>query len=327
MDAHASREKAASETDMLTEVLDGLTRPQKALSPKYFYDETGSELFERITELEEYYPTRTERRLLEGVATRWVEELEPRSLVELGAGSAEKSRVLLSAMEAQGTGQVYVPLDVSGAFLQETARRLRAEYDMRVQPAVVDISEPFELPAGLPEPAWIALLGSTIGNFAPDEAVHLLRRIRTHLRSDDLFLLGVDQRPGPGKSEAMLKAAYNDAEGVTARFNLNVLTVLNRELGASFDPELFEHRAFYSREHHRIEMHLVARAAHEVDVSGTRISFRKGESIRTEISCKHDRGSIEALLERADLEIRRWSEDDEGRFALMLAATRAEGEG
>ena len=327
MDAHTRREPASRDATMLGEVLEGLSLPQKALSPKYFYDEHGSELFERITELDEYYPTRTERGLLEGAATRWVRELDPRTLVELGAGSAGKSRVLLSAMEAEGVGRVYVPVDVSAAFLQATARRLRAEYDMRVRPAVVDISGPFELPSGLPDPTWIALLGSTIGNFPPDEAVRLLGRVRQHLRPSDRFLLGVDQRPGPGKSVEMLEAAYNDAEGVTERFNLNVLTVLNRQLGADFDPELFEHRAFYAREHHRIEMHLVARAAHDVDVAGTSISFREGESIRTEISCKHDRASIDELLTRAGLEIRRWSEDDEGLFALLLAAPRAEGEG
>lgn len=306
---------------MLQDVLEGLEQPQKELSPKYFYDATGSELFERITELDEYYPTRTERALLEGRATEWVRELRPGSLVELGAGSAEKSRVVLSAMEDAGTGNVYVPVDVSGEFLHETARKLRAEYeDFRVEPAVVDISEPFDLPSDLPGPTWIALLGSTIGNFEPADAVRLLKRVRGHLGPDDRFLLGVDRRPGPGKSVERLERAYNDESGVTAAFNLNVLRVLNRELGADFDLDAFEHRAVYEPTHHRIEMHLVAQRPQEVAIGEARVRFEAGESLRTELSCKHDRGSVETMLDAADMEIERWAEDADGAFALLLAA-------
>ena len=313
---------------MLRDVLAGLSRPQKELSPKYFYDERGSELFELITTLDVYYPTRTERGLLEESATEWVRELRPRSLVELGAGSAEKSRVLLSAMEARTDGNVYVPVDVSGDFLQQTADRIREEYpDLQVQAAVVDISVPFQLPEGLPSPSWTALLGSTLGNFAPADALKLLRQVKAHLRPDDRFLLGVDQRPGPGKSVEMLEAAYNDPEGVTARFNLNVLRVLNSTLGADFDPDLFQHRARYAQKDHRIEMHLVARKAHEVDVAGTAIRFESGESIRTEISCKHDQASVSRLLDEAGMEIQRWSEDGDGLFALLLARPKPDAGG
>jgi L-histidine N-alpha-methyltransferase len=275
---------------MLEDVRHGLSRPQKELSPKYFYDERGSELFEQITALDAYYPTRTERRLL------------------------------LSAMEARNEGGVYVPVDVSADFLQQTADRIQEEYPkLDVRAAVMDISAPFRLPADLPTPSWTAFLGSTVGNFTPPQAVRLLQRIRAHLGPDDRFLLGVDQRPGARKSVATLEAAYNDEEGVTAQFNLNMLTVLNRLLGANFDPGCFDHRAFYASAEHRIEMHLVARKAHEVDVAGTAVRFEQGESIRTEISCKHDRASIEGLLGSAGMQIQRWSEDEEGLFALLLA--------
>ncbi|MEX0837611.1 MAG: L-histidine N(alpha)-methyltransferase [Gemmatimonadota bacterium] len=313
---------------MLQDVLEGLELPQKELSPKYFYDATGSELFERITELDEYYPTRTERALLEEQAPKWVRELRPASLVELGAGSSEKSRVVLSAMEDAGTGNVYVPVDVSGEFLHETARKLRLEYEgFRVEPEVVDISAPFDLPSDLPGPTWIALLGSTIGNFAPTDAVRLLKRVRSHLAPDDRFLLGVDRRPGPGKSVERLERAYNDDSGVTAAFNLNVLRVLNRELGADFDLDAFEHRAIYEPTHQRIEMHLVAQRPQEVTIGESRIRFEKGESIRTELSCKHDRASVDSMLEAADMEVERWAEDAEGAFTLLLAAPVEPGKG
>lgn len=305
---------------MLSDVLEGLRMPQKELSPKYFYDAYGSELFERITELEEYYPTRTERALLERWATAWVEELRPRALVELGAGSAEKSRVVLTAMEEAGTGDLYVPVDVSGEFLHDTARSLRKEYSgFRVEPEVADISVPFDLPDDPPHPVWIALLGSTIGNFPPAEATRLLRRVAAHMRPGDSFLMGVDLRPGPGKSMARLERAYNDASGVTAAFNMNVLRVLNRDLDADFDLGAFEHRAFYVPAEHRIEMHLVAMTPQEVRIGDEIVSFETGESVRTELSCKHDRQSIDALFDKAGLRVMRWQEDEDGAFALILA--------
>ena len=305
---------------MLRDVIEGLRMPQKELSPKYFYDAYGSELFERITELEEYYPTRTERALLERWIGQWVADSRPRALVELGAGSAEKSRVVLTAMEEAGTGNLYVPVDVSGEFLHETARRLRDEYaGFRVEPEVADISRPFELPDELPRPAWIALLGSTIGNFPPPEAVRLLRRVAAQLRPGDHFLMGVDLRPGPDKSVARLERAYNDTKGVTAEFNLNVLRVLNRELGADFDLGAFEHRAYYDAVEHRIEMHLVARVPQEVRIGEDVITLAASESIRTELSCKHDRASIDTLFDSAGLCVERWQQDEEGAFALVLA--------
>ncbi len=305
---------------MRADVLEGLGMSQKELSPKYFYDAVGSELFERITALEEYYPTRTERALLERWMPVWVDELGPEALVELGAGSAAKSRVILDAMEDTGHGNLYVPVDVSGDFLHETARRLRAEYtDLEVRPEVADITEPLDLGYPLPEPAWFALLGSTIGNFDREHAIRLLCRTARHMRSGDAFLMGADLRPSAKKPKAVLDAAYNDAAGVTAAFNLNILSVLNRELGADFDPQAFEHEAFYSEEHGRIEMHLRAESRQSVRIPGADpIVIRAGETIRTEISCKYDRDSIDDLFAESGLAIDRWVQDESDLFALVL---------
>jgi len=307
---------------MLKEVLEGLRRHQKELSSKYLYDAVGSALFEDITRLSEYYPTRTERALLERWMPEWVELERPAALVELGAGSAEKSRVVLDEMERLDTGNLYVPVDVSGDFLHETAALLREEYDsLIVRPAVADITEPLKLPGVLPEPSWFALLGSTIGNFDAPQATRLLCRIARQMRAADRFLLGVDLRPGPNKSQARLEAAYDDAAGVTAAFNLNVLRVLNRELGSDFDLRGFRHEALYVPEAGRIEMHLSARSRQIVHFpgAGDAIVFVTGETIRTEISCKYNRPAIDVLFSDAGLTVERWAQDDDGLFALILA--------
>ena len=303
---------------MLEEIREGLSRPQKELSPKYFYDTRGSELFEEITRLPEYYLTRTERGLLERWMPEWMAGLRPRSLVELGAGSAVKTRIVLSAMRAAGGGEAYVPVDVSADFLEETAAAVRREYPgLRVVPAVADIGEVLHLPRGLPGPVVHAFLGSTIGNFAPGEAAALLARVRGEMRPGDRFLMGVDLRKDP----ARIEAAYNDAAGVTAEFNRNMLRVLNRRVGADFRPEAFEHRAFYHPGEHRIEMHLVSARPQRVHVPGAGVfGLRAGESIRTEISCKHDRASVAALFAAAGLEVREWETDAEGLYALVLGA-------
>jgi L-histidine N-alpha-methyltransferase len=309
--------EAAARERMVEEVREGLSRPQKELPSKYFYDVRGSELFEEITRLPEYYPTRTERALLERWMPEWTAALRPRALVELGAGSAAKTRVVLDAMTAHG-GTEYVPVDVSADFLADTAEALRGEYPgLEVVPAVADISAEFELPAGLPEPTLFAFLGSTIGNFAPDEAAVLLRQVRRAMRPGDRFLLGVDLRKDP----ARIEAAYNDARGVTAEFNRNILRVLNREAGTDFDTDAFEHRAFYDREEHRIEMHLVAGAPQTVHLPGAgEVRFAAGESVRTEISCKHDRASVDALFAASGLAVERWETDPDGLYALVLGA-------
>lgn len=300
--------------------MEGLSLPQKELSPKYLYDTRGSELFEEITRLEEYYPTRREQALLERTMPDWVGEARPRAFVELGAGSARKSRVVLDAMEAVEPGGLYVPVDVSAEFLHETAAKLRAEYEgLRVEPAVADMTGPMALPADPPEPTWYGLLGSTIGNFDESQASSILRRIAGRLRGRDRFLLGVDRTPGLHKTTERLELAYNDAAGVTAAFNLNVLRVLNRELGADFDLQAYDHHAFYDSEHARIEIHLVARSAQEVSIpGGGTIRLPPGESIRTELSHKYDRNRVDRMFAAAGMVVDRWAENDDGFFALVL---------
>jgi L-histidine Nalpha-methyltransferase len=301
---------------MLAEVAAGLSAPQKELPPKYFYDHRGSELFEEITRLPEYYPTRTERAVLTAWMPTLIPQLGTRVLVELGAGSAEKSRIIISAMQAAGTANQYVPIDVSASFLNQTAVQLREEYPgLAVEPVVSDIAEDFERPPGLPHPALYAFLGGTIGNFYPPAAIRLLSRVRQAMEREDRLLLGVDLR----KDVSRIEAAYNDSQGVTAEFNRNMLLVLNHELGANFDPAAFEHLAFYERATHRIEMHLVSALQQEVRVPGIGlVPFAEGESIRTEISCKHDRASVAELFLAAGLQIETWRPDPEALFALVV---------
>ena len=303
---------------MLAEVAAGLAAPQKELPPKYFYDHRGSELFEEITRLPEYYPTRTERSLLESWMPTLISELGTRTLVELGAGSAEKSRIILSAMRAAGTAGLYVPIDVSASFLDQTANRLRREYPgLRVEPTVADIAEEFDFPRALPHPALYAFLGGTIGNFYPPAAIRLLRRVRSAMHPADRFLMGVDLR----KDVGLIEAAYNDSQRVTAEFNRNMLLVLNHELGADFDPRAFEHRAFYDTVAHRIEMHLVSSRDQVVEIPGLDpVSMAAGESIRTEISTKYDRASVSALFDAAGLRIEAWPIDPATPFGLVVGA-------
>ncbi|HET8834586.1 MAG TPA: L-histidine N(alpha)-methyltransferase [Gemmatimonadales bacterium] len=303
---------------MLAEVAAGLSAPQKELSPKYFYDERGSELFAEITRLPEYYPTRTERALLQGWMPELMAQLGTRTLIELGAGNAEKSRIILDAMRATGRAELYVPIDVSATFLSQTAATLRREYPgLAVEPAVADIAVELNLPRRIPRPALFAFLGSTIGNFYPPAAIRLLRRICAVMEPGDRFLLGVDLR----KDIARVEAAYNDSRGITAAFNRNMLLVLNHELGADFDPEHFQHRAFYDRVAHRIEMHLVSTRDQVVSIPGLQpIPFAAGESIRTEISTKYDRDSVAALFEAAGLRIEAWPRDPTTPFGLVLGA-------
>lgn len=301
--------------ELLADVIDGFSRPNKQLSPKYFYDERGSELFEEITRLPEYYPTEAERSLLKRWAPDLVSELQIQTLVELGAGSANKTRVILDAMRDTGFGKAYVPVDVSGDFLASVTEELRTEYpSLNIVPAVADITADFVLPE-CEHPTAIAFLGSTIGNFDLHEAIRLLERCAKLLRPGDCFLLGCDLR----KPVERLEAAYNDSKGITAEFNLNILRVINAKLGANFNPAYFRHRAFYNPDAHRIEMHLYANFAHSVSVPGLGpVTFAEGESIRTEVSYKYNREVIAELFESAGLSLDRWMTDDQGLFALGL---------
>lgn len=302
---------------MLADVAAGLSGPQKELPPKYFYDHRGSRLFEEITRLPEYYLTRAERLLLEQWMPHLVRSLASRTLVELGAGSAEKSRIILNAMRAAGTAELYVPIDVSAAFLRETAEQIRTEYPgLTVTPGLADISDELNVPRGLASPVLHAFLGSTIGNFHAQAAVRLLRRVRSIMWAGDRFLMGADLR----KDVGVIEAAYNDSRGVTAEFNLNMLRVLNHELGADFDLNSFVHRAFYNSDAHRIEMHLVSLRPQVVNVPGIGpVRFAAAESIRTEISCKYDIPSIASLFSAAGLRLESWKTDPDHRFALVVA--------
>jgi len=304
----------------VADVRQGLLRSPKQLSPKYFYDERGSELFEEITELPEYYLTRAERLLLEQCIGEVVRSVRPCSLVELGAGSATKTRIILDEMRTNGCAECYVPVDVSKDFLEATAIQLRTDYpDVEIVPVVSDITEPFVIPE-IAGPTLVAFLGSTIGNFPREQAVSLLSHIAGEMGSTDRFLLGADLIKDP----AVIDRAYNDSRGVTAAFNLNVLERLNRELGADFPIAEFKHRAFYSREQHRVEMHLVAQTAHTVKIPRIgEISFEQGESIRTELSYKYDRSILEDILCASGLTIEKWMPAADDSFALALA--RAEG--
>ena len=309
-----------SRQQMVRDVRRGLTARPKELSPKYFYDERGSELFEEITQLPEYYLTRSERALLEAVIPDIVAAVKPCSLVELGAGSATKTRIILDAMRTHECAALYVPIDVSRDFLEATALQLKAEYsNIRIVPVVSDITEPYALPE-MPGPTLLVFLGSTIGNFPREPAVSLLSHLARSMSPTDRFLLGADLRKDP----EVIHRAYNDSRGVTAAFNLNILERLNRELNANFPIDAFEHRAEYSTEHHRVEMHLVARRPLKVMIPEIgEITFSEGESVRTELSYKYDRAAIEDILDRSGLKLDEWLPADDGSFALALARSES----
>ncbi|MDQ6606400.1 MAG: L-histidine N(alpha)-methyltransferase [Actinomycetota bacterium] len=309
----------AEERSLANDVLDGLTRPFKELPPKHFYDARGSELFERICELPEYYPTRTERQILEDHALDIVGSTGAGELVELGSGSADKARILLAAMAESGTLRRYIPLDVSASVVKEAAVRLVEEYEGLVVHGVIgDFERHLErVPGADGVPRLVALLGGTIGNFPPGTRRGLLRKIGALMGPDDRLLLGTDLVKDP----AVIEAAYDDSEGVTAEFNRNVLHVINRELGADFSPEAFDHVAFFDRKHEWVEMRLRARRPCSVLIAdlGLRVDFAPGEELRTEISTKFTRARLEADFAAAGLTLDRWYTDDQELFALSLA--------
>jgi L-histidine N-alpha-methyltransferase len=312
----------AQERVLANDVLDGLTRPFKELPPKHFYDARGSELFEQICELPEYYPTRTEREILEQRAGEIVEHTGAGELVELGSGSADKARILLDAMALAGTLHRYVPLDVSESALADAARQLVAEYDdLRVDGVIGDFERHLDsVPPASSGPRIIALLGGTIGNFPPGTRRRLLQEIGKLLGPEDRLLLGTDLVKDP----AVIEAAYDDSEGITAEFNRNVLHVINRELDADFSPEAFEHIAFFDRKNEWIEMRLRALRAQSVLIAdlGLRVEFAAGEELRTEISAKFTRSRLEGDLRAAGLTLERWYTDPQQLFALSLAVRR-----
>jgi L-histidine Nalpha-methyltransferase len=298
-------------------IREGLSSPFKELPPKYFYDERGSALFERITVQPEYYPTRCEREILGARAAEIVAAARPRTLIELGSGAATKSRVLLDAMRAAGTLERFVPVDISEGITRRVATELVAEYPgIAVEGIVCDYETHLErIPR--PEGALIAFLGSTIGNFRPAPRRSFLARIATLMYPGDRFLLGIDLV----KDRTTLEAAYNDAAGVTADFNKNVLAVLNRELDADFDLAAFEHVAFWDPENEWIDIRLRALTEQFVDLRDLdmRTHFSRNEEMRTEISTKFTRERIESSYADVGLELTGWWTDSEGLYALSLA--------
>jgi L-histidine N-alpha-methyltransferase len=311
----------AHERGLADDVLDGLTRPFKELPPKHLYDERGCELFDRICELPEYYPTRAERSILERSAEAIVAETGASELVELGSGSAAKTRVLLDAMAAAGRLRRYVPLDVAESVVRASAEALVSEYDgLQVHGVVADFERHLDrVPPPLDgEPRIVALLGGTIGNFPPGSRRRLLREIAALLGPDDRLLLGTDLVKDP----AVLEAAYDDAAGITAEFNRNMLHVLNRELDADFPLDAFVHRAFFDERHEWIEMRLRALRACSVHVGalGLDVEVGEGEEIRTEISAKFTPMRLVEDYDASGLELVGWHTDAQERFALSLAA-------
>lgn len=296
-----------STSTFANDVIGGLGHFPKHLSPKYFYDAAGSELFEQITVLPEYYPTRTELGILRSRGEE-IASIIPKgaALVEFGAGATTKVRLLLERCEFGA----YVPVDISGDFLSAQAAGLRKDFpDLRVYPVAADFTTPFALPAEVDAMPKVGFFpGSTLGNFEPDEARAFLRSAREILGDGARMIIGVDLE----KNERVLYDAYNDAAGVTAKFNLNVLVRINRELGGNFDVSAFMHRSVYNRERHRIEMHLISKKAQTVRILGRNFSFRPGESIHTESSYKYSFGRFTELARTSGWSVQEsWTDRDE----------------
>ena len=302
-----------AETEIFAkDVIAGLSATPKRVPPKYFYDSEGSRLFEEITHTAEYYPTRSEHEILRMQAGAIVQHFPTgAALVEFGSGACIKVRFLLDAAKKL---KAYVPVDISGDFLNAEAAALRKHYpNLAILPVVADFMTPFALPdavAGLPRIGFFP--GSTIGNFEPHEAAAFLRHAGTILGKGAVMVVGVDLI----KDEKVLNAAYNDAAGVTAKFNLNLLRRINREVGGSFKLDAFEHHAFYNRERKRIEMHLASRSRQKVTVAGSSFEFRAGETIQTENSYKYSPQSFAALARGAGWTLLDTWTDAKGNFAV-----------
>jgi len=297
-----------SPANFLEAVTSGLSKAQKTLPAKFFYDRRGSKLFEDITNLPEYYQTRTELALLEKISPELRHLIPPGSkLVEFGSGSTEKIRVLIDGV---GKFATYIPIDISRDYLKMEAEDLASDHpDLNIIAICADYTQPFELPEGMAGGADCTgfFPGSTIGNMTPDEATGFLKVAGNLLGKGAGFIIGVDLKKDP----ALLHAAYNDQQGVTADFNLNVLRRINHELGGNFDLPSFRHRAIYNVAAGRIEMHLESLKAQKIEVGGKTFTFREGESIHTENSYKYNVAEFQALAEKAGLEpVKAWWDDD-----------------
>jgi L-histidine Nalpha-methyltransferase len=309
--------RSTGSAELAEDVRHGLLAQRKSLPPKYFYDDRGSQLFDAICELPEYYLRRTGQVLLERTAAQIVRTARPESLVEFGSGSSHMTRTILDALAHARRHVCYVPVDVSEAMLRRAALALLREYPrLHIHAIVGDYERDLQhLPPG--RQRLVLFLGSTIGNLPPAATANFLRALRRQLNSNDHFLLGIDLV----KRVEVLEAAYNDRAGVTAEFNRNVLHVINRELDADFALDRFEHLAFFNRERSQIEMHLRARCAHRVTIRNLQLTvqFAAGETIHTEISRKFTRDEIESTLRAAGFQLVDWYTPANRYFALALS--------
>ncbi|GGF32524.1 histidine N-alpha-methyltransferase [Marmoricola endophyticus] len=316
-DAVVHLDPADLSRQMAVDVREGLTASPKVLAPKYFYDARGSELFDRITRLPEYYPTRAEAAILAAHADDIAAATGARTLVELGSGTSEKTHALLSALDAAGTLRGFVPFDVDPAVLKDAAAAVAADFPgLEISPVVGDFDHHLGLlPRG--EKRLVVFLGSTIGNLDPDQRRRFLTDVRSTMGPGDALLLGTDLV----KDVDRLVAAYDDAEGVTADFDRNVLRVLNRDLGADFDVDAFTHRAVWDADHERIEMRLESTHAQTVrlDALDLVVEFAAVEQMRTEISSKFRPEGVRGELAAAGLRVEQWWTDPAGDFGLSLS--------
>ena len=299
------------------EIREGLTASQKYIPCKYFYDARGSELFEEICRLPEYYPSRTEISILRDVAPELMQTVSHQDLVELGAGANLKMRILLSAVSESSRATLrYIPVDISQSAVVEESHALIGWYpELQVLGIIADFTSQLDV-IPTERPLMLFFLGSTIGNMEQDEAISFLRRICATMKPDDRLLIGFDMV----KAREIMEDAYNDLKGITAEFNRNILNVLNNELNADFDPSHFDHVAFFNEDHDRIEMHLRANRYISVKLKSIDLEteFKKGETIHTENSRKFTRESIEDLASRGGLSIQDWYSDPSEWFSLVL---------
>ena len=309
---------ASSDAHLARAALEGLRQSPKHLSPVWFYDETGSSLFDSICELPEYYLTRTEMQIMTRHADEMAQLIGPQAaLIEFGSGSSDKTRVLLDKLESLAC---YVPIDISRDYLFDAAGNLARDYPhLRITPVVADFTQPFDLPVHIAAAhrRIVYFPGSTLGNFERDAARRLLATMRTIIGRKGAVLIGIDLRKDP----AVLERAYNDGAGVTAAFNLNALRHLNRELGADFDIDAFEHSAIWVEDQSRIEMHLISKRDQKIHLGDETVQIRRGERLRTEFSHKYSLDDFAALAASADLEVTHvWTDDDALFSVQMLAA-------
>jgi len=304
--------------ELASDVNKGLTGSPKTLQPKYFYDEYGSKLFDKICETKEYYPTRVESALLESSAVKIMESAKPEHIIELGSGVSRKTRHLLDACEQLDVSIEYHPVDICSEIIEHAGLKLSHYYDwLKINGVVGDYCDDLSILPDHEEPRLFVFLGGTFGNFHEHEAHNFLKQLKSIMRPDDRFLLGFDQV----KDRAVLNSAYNDSAGLTAAFNRNVLTVINRELAADFNLENFEHDAWFNEEKSQIEMHLRSTKAQKVSIKAInkKIEFTAGETIMTEVSRKFTLERITEIFQKAGMKITDSFHPENNYFSLVMA--------